>query len=205
MLFFTLTKAWMIGMVIAAPVGPIGMICIRKTLELGMQGAVAVGIGAALADSVYGFIAALGVTAISHFLLEKVAIIKVMGGMFLLFLAYKEVRTKPELTAFINQNKELRSLTVEVFLLTLTNPMTILCFIGVFSTIGGSGNSVVELSTIVLGILLGSMTWWLILGTIVLKVKHKLPEMWINRIRFIAAIILSGFGVFAIASGVAST
>ena len=114
------------------------------------------------------------------------------------------MRTKPELTAFINQNKELRSLTVEVFLLTLTNPMTILCFIGVFSTIGGGGNSVVELSTIVLGILLGSMTWWLVLGTIVLKFKRKLPEMWINRARFIAAILLSGFGVFAIASGVAS-
>ncbi len=204
MLFFTLAKAWMIGMAIAAPVGPIGMICIRKTLELGIQGAIAVGIGAALADSVYGFIAALGVTAISHFLLEKVAIIKVTGGIFLLFLAYKEVRTKPASPKLFNQNKALSSLTAEIFLLTLTNPMTILCFIGVFSTIGAGGNSVVELSTIVLGILFGSMTWWLVLGAIVLKVKHKLPEMWINKIRFLAAIILSGFGIFTIASGIIS-
>lgn len=200
MLFFTLAKAWMVGVAIAAPVGPIGMLCIRKTLELGFLGTIAVGLGAALADSIFGFIAGLGLTAISHFLLEKVAVIKIIGGIFLFYLAYKEVRSEPISSKISIQHKTLSKVAVEIFLLTLTNPMTILCFIGIFSTIGGGGNSIVELSTIVLGVFLGSMTWWLVLGFIIVKIKHKLPEMWINRIRYISAAILAGFGIVAIVS-----
>jgi putative LysE/RhtB family amino acid efflux pump len=204
MLFFTLAKAWIVGMAIAAPVGPIGMLCIRKTIELGFLGTIAVGLGAALADSIFGFIAALGVTAISHFLLEKVAVIKVIGGMFLFYLAYKEVRPEPISPKISRQHKGLSKLTVEIFLLTLTNPMTILCFIGIFSTIG-SGSSIVELSIIVFGIFLGSMTWWVMLGSIIIKIKHKLPEIWVNRVRYISAIILGGFGIVAIASVIISS
>ena len=190
----------MVGVAIAAPVGPIGMLCIRKTLELGFLGTIAVGLGAALADSIFGFIAGLGLTAISHFLLEKVAVIKIIGGIFLFYLAYKEVRSEPISSKISIQHKTLSKVAVEIFLLTLTNPMTILCFIGIFSTIGGGGNSIVELSTIVLGVFLGSMTWWLVLGFIIVKIKHKLPEMWINRIRYISAAILAGFGIVAIVS-----
>lgn len=204
MLFFTLAKAWVVGMAIAAPVGPIGMLCIRKTLELGFLGTIAVGLGAALADSIFGFIAALGVTAISHFLLEKVGVIKVIGGMFLFYLAYKEVHSEPMTSKISSQLKPLSKLIAEIFVLTLTNPMTILCFIGIFSTIGGGGSSIVELSTIVVGVFLGSMTWWLVLGAIVIKIKHKLPKIWMNRVRYIAAVILGGCGIVAIASVIIS-
>lgn len=204
MLFFTLVKAWMVGMAIAAPVGPIGLLCVRKTLEIGFLGTIAVGLGAALADSIFGFIAALGVTAISHFLLEKVAVIKVIGGMFLLYLAYKEARAEPINSKISSQHKTLSKIAVEVFLLTLTNPMTILCFIGIFSIIGGGGNSIVELVIIVFGLFLGSMSWWFVLGSIVIKIKHKLPQAWMNKVRYLSAIILSGFGIMAVVSVIAS-
>ena len=91
---FYFLKAWLIGISVAAPVGPIGMLCIRKTLEFGFMGAIAVGLAAALADSVYGLIAALSLTAILHFLLINIVIIKILDGIFLLYLAYIELKSE---------------------------------------------------------------------------------------------------------------
>ena len=196
---FYLINAWLIGLAIAAPVGPIGILCIRRTLEHGLRGALAVGLGAALADSVYGGIAATGLTAVSHFLLGQVVFIRVLGGCFLLYLAYKESRSKPtKKEAGVKKNKG--ALTLQVFFLTLTNPMTILSFIGIFASIGGGAATSLGALIMVLGVFLGSMTWWVILGSFIVKVKHKLPEVWIQRIRYLSVIILAGFGVVAILS-----
>jgi len=197
-----LMEAWLIGIAIAAPVGPIGMLCIRKTLEIGLIGAIAVGLGAALADSAYGLVAALGLTAVSHFLLAKALYIKLVGGVFLLYLAYKELSVKPD-TSVVKavKNKNMGRLAAEVFFLTLTNPATILSFIGIFASIGGGATSTTEMFLLVLGIFLGSMTWWLFLGTLIVNIKHKLPESWIHRIRYLSAVILGGFGVWAVVSG----
>lgn len=198
-----LMEAWLIGLAIAAPVGPIGMLCIRKTLEIGLIGAIAVGLGAALADSVYGLVAALGLTAVSHFLLEKATYIKVVGGGFLLYLAYKELKIKPvPKLAPIGKSKHMSRLVTEIFFLTLTNPATILTFIGIFAGIGGGAASTTEMILLVVGIFLGSMTWWLFLGTLIVKITHKLPEGWIHHIRTLSAIILGGFGLGALASSI---
>lgn len=193
-------KAWMIGIAIAAPVGPIGMLCIRKTLEIGLTGALAVGLGAALADSVYGLIAATGLTAVSHFLLAKAIYIKFIGGGFLLYLAYAEIVAKPSGSAAKVGNKKTGRLVIEVFFLTLTNPATILSFIGIFASIGGGATTGTQMAIMVTGIFLGSMTWWLVLGTLIITIKHKLPESWIHRIRYLSALILGGFGVWAMLS-----
>lgn len=200
-LILYLLKAWLIGIAVAAPVGPIGTLCIRKTLELGFMGAVAVGLGAALADGAYGLVAALGLTAISHFLLQKIVIIKVVGGLFLLYLAYAEIKSKTNNSGTVlDINKNLARLTLGVFFLTITNPMTILSFIGIFASIGSGGaTTTTETLVMVVGIFLGSMTWWIILGSIIVKIKHKLPESALQGIRYLSALILAGFGLFAIA------
>ena len=196
-----LFEAWLIGIAIAAPVGPIGMLCIRKTLEIGLIGAIAVGLGAALADSVYGLIAALGLTAVSLFLLAQTIYIKFIGGLFLLYLAYNELKVRPNSSdAKVMKSKKMGRLTSEVFLLTLTNPATILSFIAIFASIGGGVTSDVEMFLLVAGIFLGSMTWWLFLGTLIVKVKHKLPESRLHGIRYLSACILGGFGLWAVAS-----
>lgn len=197
-IFFYLIKSWMIGIAIAAPVGPIGMLCIRKTLELGFIGAVLVGLGAALADSVYGLVAALGLSAISHFLLAKAVMIKIIGGVFLLYLAYKEVKNLPRSKSTAIKSRASFALFAEVFFLTVTNPVTILSFIGIFASITGEPTSSIESSSMVLGIFLGSMTWWLILGGIITKIKHQLPEIWLHRIKYLSAAMLGGFGITAI-------
>lgn len=191
----------MIGIAIAAPVGPIGMLCIRKTLELGLVGALAVGLGAAIADSVYGVIAVTGLTALSHFFLEKTVAIKIVGGLFLGYLAYKEIKSETTSKTASAKSHSVLKLIVEIFFLTLTNPITILSFIGIFASISGGPIGTIESFAMVLGILLGSMSWWLILGGVILKIKHKLPDTWIHRIKYLSALILTGFGIFAIYGG----
>lgn len=196
---FYFFKAWVMGIAIAAPVGPIGMLCIRKTLEFGLRGTLTVGLGAALGDSIYGFIAAVGLTAVSHFLLSKMAFLKIIGGIFLLYLAYKEIKTKSSSSDIVlKKDKGFMREVSEVFFLTLINPMTILTFLSVFASIGKGSETYLESLIMMGGVFLGSMTWWLILGGVILKIKHLLPEIWISRIRYISAMILAGFGIFAL-------
>lgn len=194
-------KAWVIGIAVAASVGPIGMLCIRKTLELGLRGAIAVGMGAALADSAYGLVAATGLTVVSLFLLEKAVLIQMIGGGLLLVLAYKELTTPSATEINIKKSKGLGSLTFTVFFLTLANPLTILSFIGIFASISGGPIGVIEALLMVVGVFLGSMTWWLFLGAVILKIKHKLPAAWLNSIRYLSALILAGFGIVSLSSG----
>lgn len=199
--FLFLIKAWLIGIAIAAPVGPIGMLCIRKTLEFGFFGAVAVGIGAAFADGVYGAIAATGLSVITQFLLKQAVILKIFGGLFLLILAYKEFKRALCLNPATAKNVASFKLAIEVFFLTLSNPMTIIAFISIFASLNTGPTSAFEAVSMVLGIILGSLTWWFILGGAVVKIKNKLPEKWLYRIKYITSIVLSGFGVIAVISG----
>ena len=153
-----------------------------------------------MADGVYGGIAALGVSSISNFLLERESLIKIIGGAFLLFLAYKEFKSSPASKEIIIRNHGILKTAVEVFFLTLVNPVTILTFIGVFSSIAKGPVSLIESSVMMGGIFLGSMTWWFILGAFILKLKEKLPESWIVRIKYLSVIVLGLFGLLAIFS-----
>ncbi|HQS83559.1 MAG: hypothetical protein B7Y25_01955 [Alphaproteobacteria bacterium 16-39-46] len=192
-------KACLIGFTIAAPVGPIGILCIRRTLEIGFLGALAVGLGAALADSAYGMIAALGLTVISQTLIENTLYIKLLGGLFLLYLAYREIKTEPKKLEVEGSGHKNFWITIpSVFFLTLTNPMTILSFIGIFATLGNDFGSFAQPVIMVIGVFLGSMMWWIILGILILKIKERLPNVWIQRIRYLSAFILGGFGLFSI-------
>ncbi|MBP9693429.1 MAG: LysE family transporter [Alphaproteobacteria bacterium] len=195
-------EAWIIGIAIAAPVGPIGMLCIRKTLEIGLKGALLVGLGAAIADAMYGMIAALGLTAISNIMLNMAGPLKLIGGLFLLYLAYKEITSaKTPHEAHIKEKSSLR-MVIEVFFLTITNPATILSFLAIFASIGRGATSTLESLTLVLGIFLGSMTWWLILGFLISKIRHRLPKAWLERIKWLSCFIIGGFGLWAIISAV---
>ena len=204
-------KSWILGVAIAAPIGPISMICIKKTLELGFVGAVAVGLGAvavglgaALADTIYLIIAAAGLTTISHFLVEQAVFFKIFGAMLLIYLAYQETKVgqatdqNPQITSHVGLCK----LTSKVFFLTLSNPMTIVLFIGILASIGSTQIHGTEWVAIAAGMLIGGMSWWVLLGAVIVKIKHKIPQVWINRIRYISAMLLVGFAIFALWSGI---
>lgn len=195
-------KAMLIGIAIAAPVGPIGFLCIKKTIEFGFKEGLAVGVGAALADATYGLIAAFGLSAIMHILITSASVIKLCGGILLLYLAYRELKssTQNAVNSTTVSKRSKLQLIIEVFLLTIANPMTILTFIGIFASISNGPATALESFTMVLGIFLGSMIWWVVLASIIVKIKHRLPQAWLNYIKYLSAIILTGFGIYTLFS-----
>lgn len=199
-------KAVFIGLIIAAPVGPISMICIRKSLEIGFHGTLAVSFGSAIADAIFAAVAAFGLSAISNFLITKSNIIKIVGGCLLLYLAYKELKSslKGQPTPIIKRSGILK-LIIKVFALTIVNPMTIIAFMGVFATIKEGPTTTSESIALVCGITLGSFLWSACMGGAIVAVKHKLSNKFITTISLISVLVLALFGIYALLNGIIKT
>src|SRR5437773_7850847 len=126
----------LIGLSIAAPVGPIGVLCIRRTLSEGRVSGLVSGLGAATADAFYGCVAAFGLTVISNLLLAQQDWLRLVGGLFLCYLGVKTFLAKPTEQAPANLVGDLLKAYASTLVLTLTNPMTIVSFIWVFAALG---------------------------------------------------------------------
>ena len=157
-------KGVLLGFSIAAPVGPIGVLCIRRTLANGLLNGFLSGLGVATADGIYGLIAAFGVTAISTFLLDNQIYLRLIGGLFLLHLGYITFQATPAEIGLKEEGKSRFGSYVSVFFLTLMNPMTIMSFAAVFAGLGvaTTGGDYVLAALLVLGVFIGSMLWWYI-------------------------------------------
>lgn len=195
-------KGLIIGFSVAAPVGPIGVLTIKRTLTEGRISGFVTGIGAAMADSFYGVIAGLGLTAVSSFLLTQEFWVKLVGGLFLLFLGIKSFVTKPKSIAANLESKGLFIHFISTFFLTVSNPATIFSFIAIFAGLGlGSTKTDYSSSmTLVLGVFIGSALWWLILSSIVSYFQTKITpdrQIWINRLSGLTFIL---FGLFTLYS-----
>lgn len=197
-------KGFIIGFSIAAPVGPIGILCIQRTLSAGNLQGLVTGLGAATADAIYGFIAAFGLTFISNFLVAQSVWFRLLGGLFLCYLGIKAFLSKPQDPVLSLGNRTIFSAYGTTFFLTLTNPMTILFFAGVFAGLGMVSESIAYTSAglMVMGVFIGSASWWLLLSgaTSILSNKindHKLA--WINKI---SGLVILVFGVGAVLSTV---
>ncbi|MDY0019523.1 MAG: LysE family transporter [Anaerolineae bacterium] len=195
-----LFKGILIGFSIAAPVGPIGMLCMRRTLAKGRVTGIATGLGAATADAVYGCIGALGLTWVSGFLVDQQMWLRLIGGLFLCVLGVQTFLSNPTEETASAKGEGLLGAYASTFFLTLTNPMTILSFAAIFAGlgIGNTQGDYLAAMLVVLGVFIGSATWWLTLsgGVSLLRVKVT-PEglRWINRT---SGIIIAGFGLFAL-------
>lgn len=158
-------KGLLVGFSIAMPIGPIGMLCIQHALLRGMVYGVVAGLGAALADTIYGALAGFGVTIFSNFLTTYQFWFQLGGAIFLWYLGSTIFFAKPELG-----NEGIPNSLIRVFLttfaLTLTNPMTMVCFAGVYAGLGicTTEFSLVPALILTLGVLIGSSTWWLMLS-----------------------------------------
>jgi threonine/homoserine/homoserine lactone efflux protein len=197
-----LFRGLIIGISIAAPVGPIGILCIRRSLAQGQLSGFVSGLGAATADGVYGCVAAFGLTFISDALIEQKLWIRLLGGAFLLFLGIKTILAEPATERGSAARMSLIGAYASTFVLTLTNPMTILSFTAVFAGlgVGSTGGDYLSAGLVVGGVFLGSATWWLTLSTLVGLFRKKFSDKsmrWVNRA---AGAILCGFGVFALFS-----
>jgi threonine/homoserine/homoserine lactone efflux protein len=195
-------RGLLIGISIAAPVGPIGVLCIRRTLAEGRLSGLVSGLGAATADVFYGIVAGFGLTFISGFLVAQRTWLSLFGGLFLCYLGIRAfVSHPPEEAAQAEGNGLLRNY-LSILLLTLTNPMTILSFAAIFAGLGlaESGGDYIAATILVLGVFTGSGLWWLLLSFGVSLFRERVTSQWMVWINRISGLVVLTFGIVALAS-----
>jgi threonine/homoserine/homoserine lactone efflux protein len=195
---------FIIGFALAMVIGPIGIWCIQQTLSRGFWAGLAVGLGAATADGIYGALAGLGMTYIVDVLLQAQRILQTAGGIFLCYLGIKTLLARP-----VTEPEQTQATTVSwwrlysaTLLLTLANPITIVTFTALFAALGvtttnAGGSSVIILFT---SIYLGSTLWWILLSGGLTLVRKRISLSILNTINTISGCIMTGFGVIALLS-----
>lgn len=191
-------KAFVIGLSIAAPVGPIGVLCIRRTLVFGRRVGFVSGLGAATADAFYGAVAAFGLTFLFRFFVQNARPLHLVGGIALLLIGLRTMLARREVPASANGSPRVGGLLpayASTLFLTITNPMTIISFAAVFAVIAPAGRlDYGSAAVTVAGVFLGSAVWWLILATGVGAVRQAAGApllAWVSRI---SGGVIAGFG-----------
>lgn len=197
-----LLKGLILGFSIAAPVGPIGLLCIRRTLTAGRMAGFFSGLGAATADAIYGGIAGFGLTFISSFLIARQNWLNLGGGVFLCYLGLKALMAGPATLKMAGKTYGLTGAYVSTLFLTLTNPATILSFAAIFAGVGltGTGGDYMTAGLLVLGVFSGSALWWLLLSSSTRLLQDKIRPSWLHRINMISGGLIFLFGLYVLAS-----
>lgn len=200
--FYIFLQSLVIGVSIAAPVGPIGVLCVRRTLAQGFGIGIATGLGAASADALYAMIAGSGLVLVAGFLVSQQQWIHLVGGVFLCYLGIRTSLTQPSKPVEISGRKSYAAAYSSTFFLTITNPITIMAFAGIFAGLGlaADNRSLLSLASMVAGVFLGSMFWWLFLSSVVSRYRNRFGErqmLWVNRV---SGLVILGFGIGAMLS-----
>ncbi|HLP09487.1 MAG TPA: LysE family transporter [Opitutaceae bacterium] len=195
-----LAKGVLIGFSIAAPVGPIGLLCIRRSLQDGWRAGLATGLGAATADCVYGCVAGLGLTVVSGFLVEHRAMLALLGGAFLCWLGFRTLRAHVTGRPAEAKGEAIGGAFFTTFLLTLTNPMTILAFVAVFSGLGLAGQ-IEGSGALIAGVFFGSAAWWLLLSSLVAVLRTRIGPTWLRVVNYGSGLLLCAFGIHSVITG----
>ena len=194
-------KGMAIGFAIAAPVGPIGVLCIRRSLAEGRQIGLVTGLGAATADAAYGCVAAFGLTTVSGFLVGQRWWLAFPGGVFLCYLGVRTFIGKPASQAAAVRGSGLLSAYFSTLLLTLTNPVTILSFAAVFAGFGlGVTPDYLAAGTLVAGVFLGSALWWLLLSNGVALFRSRVSSTWMQTVNRLSGGFLFALGLYALST-----
>ena len=195
-------RGLLIGLSIAATVGPMSILCIQRTLNRGQLYGLVSGLGIATADGVYGSIAAFGLTLITNFLIHEQIWIRLIGGLFLMYLGVKSIFSElPQRAAVLNtKTNSYLGAYASTFLLTLTNPLTILSFAAIFAGIGvgSASKSFFSAIAVVLGVFSGSTLWWIILTSGISLLRKKMNSQWLLWINRISGAIITLFGLVAL-------
>lgn len=191
-----LARAAGVGLLIAAPVGPIGLLTIQRTLERGRAAGLATGLGAAAADAVYGAVGAYGVQGVIRLLSAARVPLALGGGVLLLWLAWRtwHAAVDPQ-AAVVRDARRLLGLFAGTFALTLSNPATILSFVAVFGALAAGTAQLPSPLPMVLGVLLGSAAWWLLLTTLVAALRQRFDRRWRRRVNRGSALLLAAFAL----------
>ncbi len=199
-----LIKGLIVGFLASIPLGPVGVLCIQRTINKGRYSGLISGMGAATVDMFFALVAALGLTYIINFIEEKQFFIQLIGGGVLIFLGTKIFNTNPikQIRKHRRRKNKLIEDYLSVFFLTLSNPLAVFLFIAAFAGIGmvTSNDSSLKSSLIILGVFLGATLWWLTLTFLIdfFRKHFRLKQLWwINKI---AGVLIIVFGVAAMLS-----
>lgn len=201
-----LGKGLVAGFIIAAPVGPVGVLCVQRTLQQGRVAGLMSGLGAAVADAAYGCIAAFGLSLISGWLQAHETLFRVGGGLFLLFMAWRmlgaALHPAPAVVVAGSYTERPIACFVSTFILTATNPITIVAFLGIFAFfgIGSFGLSHDMAAWLVLGVFAGSSVWWLSLAGLAGAFRQRLGNGGLKWINGLSGLLMLGFGLYGIGS-----
>lgn len=192
-------KGFIIGISIAAPVGPIGVLCIRRTMAYGRLSGFISGLGAATADGIYGLIAGFGLTAAANILISGQAAFKLLGGLFLVYLGARIFFAGISQQGAEARRSGLVSDYISTLLLTITNPMTILSFTAVFAGLGiAAGADYQSAAALVAGVIAGSAAWWLILSWTADYLHGRFGCRFMSAVNRTSGLIVAGFGIAAL-------
>jgi threonine/homoserine/homoserine lactone efflux protein len=182
-----------IGFLVAAPVGPTGILVINRTLKSGKKIGFISGIGAALADTLYASFVSFSISIIINFLFNNQELIQATGSVFLAIVGYKTIRTVPKEKGKVSDHNYL----ITTFFLTLTNPLTLLAFIGIFASFGTAiyCREFTGAILLITGVFCGSCSWWFLLTIIVNRFKERMNEHVEILINRISGIIMILFGI----------
>jgi threonine/homoserine/homoserine lactone efflux protein len=192
----------LIGLAIAAPVGPIGVLCIRRTLADGRLAGFVAGLGAATADLLYGIIAVLGLTALADLLVGVSFWTRLLGGIFLCYLGLRILRERPAENPAEARGRGLAGAYFSTLFLTMTNPATIIAFTAIFAGLGagslyrGYGEGLLLAG----GVAAGSALWWLSLSSATGMLRSRVTPRVLRMVNIVAGLIILGFGVAALGS-----
>lgn len=209
MLLSILLKGILLGLAIAAPVGPIALLCIRRTLGQGLRVGLLSGLGAATADGLYGLVAALGLTALSQQLIHQAAALQIVGGLLLIYLGARALLSLrqsaiPVGAMVYSDGRNLSAIAAysSTLALTLTNPATIFSFMGIFAGLGVTQTQLIRSITLVIGVFTGSAGWWLVLVSGVTYLRHRLTPRRLSQLNRwstgVFGVLLCGFGLAAL-------
>ncbi len=191
-----------VGAAIAVPVGPVNLLTIRRTLAHGRSCGLATGVGAALADTFYGAVAAFGLTLISSFLLSNQLALRLAGGLFLVVMGVRAFRSRVSLELASNERPGFVRAAFSSFLVTLSNPVTLLAFGAVFGAVGIVDPDLgrLDATLLVWGVFAGSMLWWILLTAVVGSVRARTSSQLLDRMAQGSGLLIAIFGLGVLAT-----
>ncbi len=193
-------KGILLGICVAAPIGPVGVLCIRRTLQSGAWMGLASGMGAAFADTLYAAVTVLGVAIVADAMNEHQAAVRTVGGVILILIALRAFFAKPAKEVILS-GKTMASSCVSCFVLTVSNPATIIGFAALFAGLGMvASDDKMQALIFVLGVFSGSMMWWGFLSFVVSRMRFANLIERAETINKYLGVFLGAFGIWAIAS-----
>lgn len=204
-----LWRGIVIGIAVAAPIGPVNLICIHRTISRGRLNALMAGQGAAVGDSVFAIIAAFGLTAIAGFVTDWQVPIQIIGGVILVGMGIQTLMTNPtNATAKQDDSRlDLVKAIISTFTLTITNPATLFGFAAIFAGVGGIVGSDTGAkagdygyaATLVAGVWVGSTLWWVFITNLAALLRDRAEDGWLLIVQRVSGVIILGFGLVVFA------